>query len=219
MTSPDLTYAVGDIHGCDDLFMRLLEDIHRDADRHGCPARIVFLGDYIDRGPGSKEVLATLMAGPQRPGDEWICLAGNHEELMLQAAASELAAAHWLKLGGGATLESFGGSVPGDVLAWCAALPAMFDDGERLFVHAGVRPGVPLARQQRRDLLWIRDEFLLSDADHGRLIVHGHTPDLAGPTVRHNRINLDTGVYVAGVLTAARFSGGSCAFLQARRKA
>ena len=218
MTTPhDSTYAVGDIHGCHELFARLLDDIHRDADRRGGTARIVFLGDYIDRGPDSRSVLATLMAGPQRAGDEWICLTGNHEELMLQAATSETSATHWLRQGGGETLASFNGVIPDDVRAWCAARPAMFDDGERLFVHAGVKPGVPIAEQSRRDLMWIRNEFLDSDAQHGRLIVHGHTPDLAGPTVRHNRINLDTGAYLTGVLTAAVFVGRSYTFLQARR--
>jgi serine/threonine protein phosphatase 1 len=217
MAPHDPTYAIGDVHGCYDLLVRLLDDIHRDAERRGRAARMVFLGDYIDRGPGSKDVLAILMAGPQRAGDQWICLTGNHEELMLQASTSESSAAHWLRQGGGETLASFGGKIPDDVSAWCGALPAMFDDGLRLFAHAGLRPGVPIDGQQRRDLLWIRDEFLLSSADHGRLVVHGHTPDLAGPTIRPNRINLDTGAYLTGVLTAAVFVGARYDFIQAKR--
>ena len=114
-----LTYAIGDIHGCYDLLARLLEDIHRDAERRGGPARLIFLGDYIDRGPDSRAVLATLMAGPQRPVDEWICLTGNHEELMLQAPTSEKVAAVWLREGGEATLASFSGKIPDEVRAWC----------------------------------------------------------------------------------------------------
>ncbi len=212
-----LTYAVGDIHGCNDLLLRLLDDIHTDAQRHGAAARIVFLGDYIDRGPDSKPVLATLMAGPQRSGDEWICLTGNHEELMLRAATSETSNAHWHRQGGGETLASFAGEIPDDVRRWCAERPVTFDDGARLFVHAGVRPGVPIAAQQREDLLWIRDLFLSSPEDHGRLIVHGHTPDFSGPTVRANRINIDTGAFHTGVLTAVAFAGESHRFLQARR--
>jgi serine/threonine protein phosphatase 1 len=211
-----LTYAVGDIHGCHDLLKRLLDDIHRDAERRGGAARIVFLGDYIDRGPNSKAVLSTLMAGPQRAGDDWICLIGNHEDLMLQAAQSRTLEAHWLFEGGAQTLASFGGDIPANVRAWCAARPVTFDDGERLFVHAGVRPGIPIAQQLREDLLWIRDLFLSSSADHGRLVVHGHTPDLAGPTVRPNRINLDTGAFRTGVLTAVVFAEGAMEFLQAR---
>lgn len=211
-----LTYAIGDVHGCNDLLARLLDDIHRDAERRGSAARIVFLGDYIDRGPDSKGVLATLMAGPQRTGDEWISLFGNHEDVMLQAPTSERLSTLWLREGGLTTLASFGGEIPDDVRAWCAARPVSFDDGERLFVHAGVRPGVPIAEQTRHDLIWIRDEFLLSPADHGRLIVHGHTPDFAGPTVRPNRINLDTGAFHTGVLTAVAFAGGKPEFIQAR---
>jgi serine/threonine protein phosphatase 1 len=211
-----LTYAIGDIHGCHDLLKRLLDDIHHDAERRGGAARIVFLGDYIDRGPNSKAVLATLMGGPQRSGDEWICLIGNHEDLMLQAATSPRLEAHWLFEGGNRTIASFGGDIPADVRTWCAARPVTFDDGERLFVHAGVRPGIPIAQQLREDLLWIRDQFLLSSVDHGRLIVHGHTPDLAGPTVRPNRINLDTGAFHTGVLTAVVFAAGAMEFLQAR---
>jgi len=211
-----LTYAIGDIHGCHDLLARLLDDIHRDAERRGGPARIVFLGDYIDRGPNSKGVLATLMAGPQRASDEWICLMGNHEDVMLQAPTSERLSALWHREGGLTTLASFGGEIPDKVRAWCAARPVSFDDGERLFVHAGVRPGVPIAEQLRHDLIWIRDEFLLSPADHGRLVVHGHTPDVMGPTVLPNRINLDTAAFHTGVLTAAVFAGGKAEFIQAR---
>jgi serine/threonine protein phosphatase 1 len=214
---PPLTYAVGDIHGCHDLLVRLLDRIHRDAERRGGAARMVFLGDYIDRGPDSRAVIATLMAGPQRGGDEWICLLGNHEDVMLAAPGAPDLNAVWLREGGLTTLASYGGVIPDDVRAWCAARPVSFDDGERLFVHAGVRPGVPLAGQSRRDLIWIRGEFLDSDADHGRLIVHGHTPDLDGPTVRRNRINLDTGVYITGVLTAAVFAEGRVDFLQSHR--
>lgn len=217
MTSHRLTYAVGDIHGAHDLFAELLADIHRDADLRGGGARIVFVGDYIDRGPDSRGVVEALMAGPTRPGEEWICLSGNHEQLMVEAPHAETSAAHWMKQGGDTTLASFGGTIPQDVLAWCAALPACFDDGERLFVHAGIRPGVPLEEQTRRDMLWIRSEFHESTADHGRLIVHGHTPDPNGPVVLPNRINLDTGVYFTGVLTAAAFDDGSVRFLQARR--
>lgn len=211
-----LTYAVGDIHGRHDLLARLLDDIHRDAGTHRASARIIFLGDYIDRGPDSKTVLATLMAGPQRSGDEWICLTGNHEELMLRATTSETAATHWLRQGGGETLTSFGGEIPEEVRAWCELLRVTFDDGARLFVHAGVRPGVPLPQQRREDLLWIRDLFLSSNDDHGRLIVHGHTPDFNGPTVRHNRINVDTGAFHTGVLTAAAFDGEHHRFIQVR---
>src|SRR5689334_10293139 len=110
-----LTYAIGDIHGCHDLLTRLLGRIHRDAERRGEAARIVFLGDYIDRGPDSRGVIATLMAGPQRPGDEWICLLGNHEDVMLEAPASPELNAIWLREGGNTTLASFGGTIPAEV--------------------------------------------------------------------------------------------------------
>ena len=206
-----LTFAIGDIHGCFDKLTALLRacDVYRD----GRPARFVCLGDYVDRGPQTRAVLVLLMAG-EVGGCELICLRGNHEEMLLGAAdrdRSDRALMTWFGNGGEATLASYGIDDPGDIpaahLAWLASLPLLARDDHRLFVHAGVRPGVARDAQTAEDLMWIREPFLSSEVDHGALVVHGHTP-LRGraPDLRANRLNLDTAAAFGGVLTAAAFA-------------
>lgn len=229
-----LVYAVGDIHGRDDLLGSLLATIGADAaGRSPGPRRIVYLGDYVDRGMQSREVIDRLLLGPPA-GFEVTCLMGNHEEAFLAFLDGEEAGFDWLRYGGLETLHSYGVPVarqpntPRDLEQLRAEalerVPAahvgfMRDailwhgEGDYLFVHAGVRPGLPLERQQPRDLLWIRDEFLNSRDDHGgRVVVHGHTICDA-PDVRPNRINIDTGAYASGRLTALVLSGNQRAFL------
>jgi serine/threonine protein phosphatase 1 len=138
-----------------------------------------------------------------------IALCGNHEDMLLNAHKHD-AVVEWLENGGSATLRSYGVAapslIPSDHLTWLEGLPDHYDDGQRFFVHAGIRPGVPLHQQRRHDLLWIREPFLSSSIDHGRLIVHGHTPLRDGqPDLRSNRINLDTGAVYGRPLTAAVF--------------
>jgi len=203
-----LTFAVGDIHGC----LRALQSVmHQCLDyAAGAPHRFVFIGDYIDRGPDSAGVIAFVRAIEARDPDNVVCLMGNHEDLLLQALADGDPSS-WLDNGGDATLRSFGirdlRGFPTDVAQWLSRLRLSFDDGRRLFVHAGVDPSVPLDRQSREVLLWIREKFHCAGNDYGRLIVHGHTPTQnRQPEMRPNRINIDTGCVYGGVLTAAVFN-------------
>lgn len=202
-----LTFAIGDVHGCLDQLTRLLDECRRFAKES--PSTFIFLGDYIDRGPDSRGVINLVMDMPDRV----IALAGNHEDLLLASLTSGDAMGRWLANSGSATLRSYGVTSPKDLppdhLNWIRNLPTHHDDGQRFFVHAGIRPGIPLDEQTRDDMLWIREPFLTSAIDHGRLIVHGHTPQRDGkPDLYPNRINLDTGAVYGGPLTAAVFSEG-----------
>ena len=204
-----VTYAIGDIHGCLEQLLRLLD---RCAQHGGDqPARYVFVGDYIDRGPDSCGVVALLSDLQHKMPGSVICLRGNHEQLLLRALREEEAVLEWFRNGGGPTLASYGvlraEELPAKHLAWIASLPTCFDDGLRYFVHAGVNPGRPLDQQNENDQLWIREPFLFDERDYGRLIVHGHTPIEAGmPDLRAHRLNLDTGAVYGGPLTAAIFT-------------
>ena len=203
-----LTYAVGDIHGCLGLLVELLGRI--EADASGRRHRLVFIGDYIDRGDDSAGVIEQLrQLQAERDGDV-ICLKGNHEDLYLKSLRRPEVLRNWLYNGGHAMLASFGTSnpadIPADVTAWIAACPVSFEDGSRYFVHAGLRPGRLLDEQTEYDRLWIRDEFLVGDHDFGKFVVHGHTPRPDGrPDLRRHRLNLDTAAVYGGRLTAARF--------------
>jgi serine/threonine protein phosphatase 1 len=227
-------YAVGDVHGRDDLLGELLDSIHRD-DAARAPARtvLVFLGDLIDRGPSSAEVVERLRA--YRPkGTRAVFLAGNHEEVLLRILDGEAALIpDWLRFGGKQCLRSYGldparlrGMQPRRAVeAVRAALPAAhveflrgFDDsfsaGDYLFVHAGIRPGIPLSEQARADLRWIREPFLSDSCDHGCVVVHGHTIR-AQVEERGNRIGIDTGAYRTGTLTALAIEGKDRWYLHA----
>jgi serine/threonine protein phosphatase 1 len=226
--------AIGDIHGEIDLLDRLLADLRARLDGETTPAAFVFLGDYVDRGPDSAGVVQRL-CDLEDEGADTAFLLGNHEVMMrLFLDRGDVAAAEtWLANGGAETMESYGVAppritnlreeLPGARAALAAALPARhrrFMDGlaparrigELIFVHAGVRPGVPLEAQRETDLVWIREAFLDSTADHGGLVVHGHTTRF-GPEVRSNRIGIDTGAGKGGYLTAAIFWGSEVSFL------
>ncbi len=204
-----LTYAFGDIHGC----LTQLEELVRLCETNAGESRMkfIFLGDYIDRGPNSRGVVEFLIRLQDSMPDHVVCLKGNHEDMLLAAVEDEGREEHWLRNGGTQTLYSY--EVPSAIdlprrhLDWFRSLPTYYDDGTRFFVHAGVHPARSLDQQNERDLLWIREPFLSSTKDFGRLIVHGHTPLRGeGPDVRANRINLDTGAVYGDVLTAAVFT-------------
>ena len=206
---PMLTYAIGDIHGSYDKLRILLDRCreHRGATEY----RIVFLGDYIDRGPLSRDVVEFLIETQSHAPGQVICLRGNHEDMLL-SAVDDGDHAPWFANGGAATLASYGvgrpDAIPATHLDWFRSLPLASADDKRFYVHAGVRPGVPLQHQSEYDLLWIREPFLTDPRDHGLYIVHGHTPTRSGiPELRRNRLNLDTGAYFGGPLTAAAFDG------------
>lgn len=227
-------YAIGDVHGCLDLLLRLHEMIAADAARSPAQRRVlVYMGDYIDRGPDSAGVLNLLLDRPL-PGFEIVHLLGNHEDILLQFPDDATVGPSWLTYGGVQTLASYfvevsPGSwrddrelerlqgevrrrVPRRHVEFMRSLPLTHVEGDYLFVHAGIRPRVPLERQERDDLLWIRDEFLHSPEDHGKVVVHGHTISEA-PDQQPNRIGIDTGAFHTGRLTCLVLAGSSRAFL------
>ena len=209
MQSTAVTYAIGDIHGCSDLLDALLERIEVHA--RGRERRLVFLGDYIDRGPDSASVLRTVSRLQWAEPDHVTCLMGNHERMLLDSLTTEEAALHWLANGGEATLDSFGArevaDLPRPILDWIEGLPTLHADAAHWYVHAGLRPGVPAEEGDDHDRLWIRDTFLDAEHDFGRHVVHGHTPQRNGrPERLRHRTNLDTGAVYGGALTAGIFT-------------
>jgi serine/threonine protein phosphatase 1 len=223
-------YAIGDIHGRVDLLDRLHGQIEADLKTAPEKAVIVYLGDYVDRGPDSAAVIERLSRA-RFPGVQTVALLGNHEDMLLQFLDAPYGASLWLTNGGDATLRSYKVRVPAsfDELlltqrALLGALPRhhklflmdlveQVQFGDYLFVHAGIKPGLPLDRQSREQMIWIRDVFLDSEADHGVIVVHGHT---IVHTVewRENRIGVDTGAYTTGHLTALVLEGAERRLLQ-----
>ncbi|WP_375464289.1 metallophosphoesterase family protein [uncultured Methylobacterium sp.] len=218
----DLTYAIGDIHGCASLLDGLLARIETHAASR--PYRLVFLGDYIDRGPDSAGVIRTVSRLHWGDPERVVCLMGNHEAMLLKTLQERGALDHWLQNGGVETLASFDAEgpqdLPGDMLDWIEALPTLHADARRWYVHAGFRPGCEAPDPEVHSRLWIREPFLSEDHDFGRHVVHGHTPQTSGrPEVRPFRTNLDTGAVYGGALTAGVFSdvqGPALEFLQVR---
>jgi serine/threonine protein phosphatase 1 len=201
--------AVGDIHGSLAKLHALVARCEQRAG--GVPLIFVFLGDYIDRGPDSAGVVRYLMELQARLGPRMIALKGNHEGMVLDVCDEVSPESYWRDQGGEATLRSFGvgraRDLPQANLNWFRSLPVSYDDGRRLYVHAGVNPRLPLDAQQERDLIWIREPFLSDRRHYGRLVVHGHTPLETGePDLRANRLNLDTGAVFGGPLSAALFT-------------
>jgi serine/threonine protein phosphatase 1 len=219
-------YAIGDIHGCDARLATLHARVAADlAARPVARPLLLHLGDYVDRGPDSAGVLARLAAGPPLPGVETVNLMGNHERTMLDALAGERAAiTDWRFHGGREALASWGLDADADPAGWATGSPAAQQAfvrglalrhalGGYLFVHAGVRPGVPLDRQDPEDLLRIRHAFLSSEATFGAVVVHGHSPS-RGPVVKANRIGIDTGAVFGRELTCLVLEADRMAFLQ-----
>ncbi len=226
------SYAIGDIHGHIDLLRAAHALIAADRkDQRDTEAPIVHLGDLVDRGPASAEVVEYLRRGPT-DGSRWITLRGNHDAMFARFLADPLGRDPGLRadltyldrrIGGVSTLASYGienaaerplADVHADALArvpvthapWLATLPLTFAHGTSLFVHAGLRPGVRLADQTETDLMWIRAPFHDHPGDHGALVVHGHTP-VEQPTHYGNRLNLDTGAAYGGPLAAVVIDG------------
>lgn len=223
-----VTYAVGDIHGRLDLLVDLLDRIEADATERHAAATVVFTGDYVDRGPDLHGVVARVLSGPRRPGDRFIPLRGNHDDLFVAAVTQGRVIPDWAWILFTHTVLSYGTTIEalpaGEAelrrhAAALAALPLTHDDGTYLFVHAGIRPGVPLSRQDPEDLTWIREPFLTYTGPLPRRVVHGHTIMGDRPVVTPNRISIDTGAFRSGILTAAVLDpeapGGEPAFLQA----
>ena len=228
---PGRLYVIGDIHGRADLLDGMIAAIGRDVALRPTPdALTVTVGDYIDRGPDSRGVVERLTHNPF--ATDFIPLKGNHEALLAAFLEEPAMAERWRHLGGLETLHSYGvdvapmmrgrdfaaaaaallAALPETHLAFLASLATSLTAGRYFVCHAGVRPGVPLARQRDDDLLWIRNEFLESRADFGKIVVHGHTP-CEEPERRPNRINVDTGAFMTGRLTFAVIEGAELRFL------
>ncbi|MGH7156231.1 MAG: metallophosphoesterase [Acetobacteraceae bacterium] len=218
-------YAIGDIHGCDAQLASLHAIIADDlAARPVSDPLLIHIGDYVDRGPESASVVARLLRGGLVDGVPVINLMGNHEHTMIDALAGDRAAAtDWLFQGGRPSLESYGidpdgpretwmAGIPGDHLNFLHALSLHHHEGGYLFVHAGIRPGLPLEAQAPEDLLRIRQPFLYTEQDLGAVVVHGHTP-VKAPVVRRNRIAIDTGAVFGGKLTCVVLEGETLGFL------
>ncbi|HET7605021.1 MAG TPA: metallophosphoesterase family protein [Sphingomicrobium sp.] len=228
-------YAVGDIHGRLDLLEQLLGKIHGDiADRKARKVLLVFVGDLIDRGPSSAEVVERLRTY-DHPGVQAVFLLGNHEEVLLRILGGEAdLIAKWRSFGGRECLASYGvdagqmarlsdddalaavrEAIPMDHVAFLETFDDSCRFGDYLFVHAGIRPGVEIDQQRQSDLRWIREPFLFDETDHGFIVVHGHTirPEVE---MRPNRIGIDTGAYRTGVLTALAIEGSDSWFLDTR---
>ena len=224
-------YAIGDIHGRADLLSELFTRIDDDLRARPIADSIqVFLGDYIDRGTNSRQVIDLLIARRRRR--DALFLKGNHEDCAVQFLSDPTVLPAWQSIGGVHTLLSYGvmpargddpqsqhkvatalrEAMPDSHRRFLRGLVLSFTCGDFFFVHAGVRPGIPLQRQSQRDLLWIRDDFLLHEEDFGKVVVHGHTP-IYKPDIRSNRINIDTGAYATGQLTCLVLEGDSMSFL------
>jgi serine/threonine protein phosphatase 1 len=226
-------YCIGDIHGRLDLLQDVHQKIALDALEFDGRKILVYLGDYVDRGLHSKQVIDCLLAN-NFPDFEKVYLLGNHEQVLLQfLLGNDNAIAHdWLRFGGLSTLVSYGVNVrgipttkelaglraelmeklPAAHLDFFGRLALNYEIGGYFFVHAGIKPKTKLHLQRPEDLLWIREEFLNSDVLHSKVIVHGHSVT-EKPEIRHNRIGIDTGAYISGKLTCAVFEDVSCRFL------
>jgi serine/threonine protein phosphatase 1 len=224
-------YAIGDVHGRFDLLGETLSRIDADLKADPAPRVLqVLLGDYVDRGPSSRKVIDLLISRSRI--HETHCLKGNHEALLLNFLHDPDTLPAWEKVGGIETLDSYGLAPllkeyprqPAELASYFdLALPKShrqflmqlrpsFVCGDFFFVHAGVRPGIPLADQRETDLLWIRREFLTHKREFGKIIVHGHTP-VAKPEVRSNRINIDTGAFATDCLTCLKLDDDEIGFI------
>lgn len=227
-------YAIGDIHGRADLLNRLVDTIREDVARGGFEGRpiLIFLGDYIDRGFQSKDVIDVLLGEKMSPFETYF-LNGNHEAAMLQFLSDPSIGPRWSEFGGVETLVSYGvrpprmrtstdewalasqqlnDVLPPEHLRFLTNLDISVRVGDYVFVHAGLRPGVPLDQQTEYDMLWIRDEFLSDNRALGAVVVHGHTP-ASKPHKDSRRVGIDTGAYLSGKLTAARFEHDAVDFI------
>lgn len=226
-------YALSDIHGCYDALIEAERCVIADA--RTIPGRklLLFLGDYVDRGPRSNEVLQHLCEPPPAGFDRYI-LCGNHDDVFLKFLKDPRANSHWLEFGAFQTLASYGvdaeyllfqegrsieelgeavlQAIPPAHVELLRSLPIAITFGPLLFVHAGIRPAIPLAEQTDEDLIWIRDPFLSEGPQLPMLVVHGHTP-VSRPVFGNQRIGIDTAAAMGGSLTVLKIAGGEYTIL------
>lgn len=229
-------WAIGDVHGCLDLLQGLLRRIQAVQPANE-PTRVVFLGDYVDRGPDSRGVLDALIAFAARTDTHAEFIRGNHDHVMQSFLADSAVGPAWHAMGAAATLASYGvaspvdpaspdgwpavrvalqACIPREHLGFLARLRPSVESGDYFFTHAGVRPGRPLAKQKVTDLMWVRNAFLQDPRPLEKIIVHGHTPT-ASPYSDDRRVGIDTGAYASGALTGVLLEGTRRSFVQARR--
>lgn len=226
-------YCIGDIHGRHDLLIQISERIQQDLDSFHGRSIIVYLGDFIDRGSNTKEVVETLIKS-SREGIEYVYLRGNHEQSLLDFLQDASVGKSWLTFGGSATLASYGvhfpklptrpeellfiqrelrKQIPLSHLEFFNKTTYCYEIGSYFFAHAGIRPGYPLSRQRPEDILWIREEFLSSKKRFEKVVVHGHTI-VNEPEILSNRIGIDTGAYATGILTCLILEGNQQRLMQ-----
>ncbi len=227
-------YAVGDVHGCHSMLAEMHDRIVADVEaRPVADHRVIHIGDYGDRGPNSAAVIERLV-GLTAGNPRVVCLRGNHDVMLTDFLDDPARAGSiYMANGGAETLRSYGVNVnrfawlmsdypalarqlkekmPAAHVTFLKNLPLTARFGDYFFCHAGIRPGVPLDEQDAQDLVWIREEFLLDESDHGVVVIHGHTP-AREPDVRSNRINVDTGAVYGGTLTCLALEGSEYRFL------
>lgn len=230
-------YVIGDIHGRFDLLEELLGKVHADVERRGsCKTLLVFVGDLIDRGPQSAQVVERLRTY-DHPDIQPVFILGNHEEVLLRILDGDASLVpSWLKFGGAQCLASYGlasrevaistdahalalirRAIPQEHVEFLRSFIDSCRFGDYLFVHAGIRPGVELGEQRQSDLRWIREPFLLDDTDHGFIVVHGHTISMEVEE-KSNRIGIDTGAFATDVLTALGIEGDERWFIDTRAR-
>jgi serine/threonine protein phosphatase 1 len=220
-----VVYAIGDVHGCHDELLALERKIVADAANVDARKLIIMLGDYVDRGPASSLVIDHLLA-PPLAGFERICLAGNHELIMLEALDGAVSLGEWKDMGAAPTLRSYGidydhlsrvctpdeqlhlirSTIPPAHVAFIRSLPILVDSRDHIFVHAGIRPGTELDKQSDHDLVFIRSDFFDDAHLLRKWVVHGHTP-VARAQLDGRRLNIDTGAFQTGRLSAVRIWG------------
>jgi serine/threonine protein phosphatase 1 len=227
-------YAIGDVHGCYEVLIEAERRIVADAQGSEGSKLIVLLGDYVDRGSRSKDVLQHLCSPPP-DGFERVALCGNHDDMFLRFLRYPLANRRWLSQGGRETLYSYGidadyllglaqapaalasavrATVPASHVELLESMPILLAVGDTVFVHAGIRPGIPLEEQTDQDLLWIREPFLSQGPQAPLIVVHGHTPDVQ-PVFINRRIGIDTAAFATGNLTILRIVDGKPSVMMA----
>ncbi len=226
-------YALSDIHGCHGALLEAEKYIIEDAARLPGRKLLMLMGDYVDRGPRSSEVLQHLCEPPPAGFDRY-CLLGNHDDAFLKFLDDPRANSHWLDFGAGATLASYGididyllreegrsleefgntvrAATPPAHIELLRSLPVVVAIEPIVFVHAGIRPGIALAEQTEEDLIWIREPFLSEGPQLPLLVIHGHTP-VSRPSFESGRIGIDTGVSMGGYLTVLKIAGGRTTIL------
>ena len=197
-------FAIGDIHGCASKLKNILDKVHINAKRD----TLVFIGDYIDRGPDSKKVIDIILNVKRHMADV-VCLIGNHEHMLINYYLHGMDEEMFFANGGDITAHDYGlkrtdrrvkMNIPDEHLDFYRSLLPYYETDQFIFVHAGLRPGIPLSRQHMDDIIWIRNDFINSTYNFGKKVVFGHTP-LAKPLIELNKIGIDTGAVYGGKLT------------------